>query len=89
MVDMQRNKINMNIVVFLGHPAHYHFFKNIIPVLEEKGHEVEVIIKTKDILEGLLKENNLQYTNILPEGRKNGLINIILSLLKRDLRLFR
>ena len=41
----------MRILVYLGHPAHFHNYKNTIKALKEHGHEVEVLIKKKDILE--------------------------------------
>jgi hypothetical protein len=49
---------------------------------------VSVLIKKKDILEDLLIRSNIQYKNILPEGRKDHKAGIALGMLKRDLRLF-
>ena len=76
----------MRILVYLGHPAHYHLFKNIISKLERKGHQAKILIKTKDILEQLCKENDIQFQNILPEGRKDNKFSMIIGLLKRDVR---
>lgn len=39
----------------MGHPAHFHLFKNTIILLKEAGHDVKILIKKKDILEDLLK----------------------------------
>jgi predicted glycosyltransferase len=54
----------MNVLFYLGHPAHFHLFKNTIHHLNSKGIEATVCIKTKDVLEQLLKENNISYINI-------------------------
>lgn len=48
----------------------------------------DILIKSKDILEQLLIENNEAYTNILPEGRKSGRLGFLGGLIKRDIRLF-
>lgn len=77
----------MRILVYLGHPAHFHNYKNTIAALKAHGHEVEVLIKKKDILEDLLKNAGIPYHNILEEGRGNSKAAILLGLLKRAWRL--
>ena len=77
----------MKILVYLGHPAHFHNYKNTIAALKEHGHEVEVLIKKKDILEDLLRNAGIPYHNILEEGRGDSKAGIILGLLKRARRL--
>lgn len=79
----------MRILVYLGHPAHFHNYKNTIAALKEHGHEVEVLIKKKDILEDLLKNAGIPYHNILEEGRKNSKLGILLGLLKQASRIDR
>jgi uncharacterized protein len=79
----------MHYLIYLGHPAHFHLFKNTIKNLEDKGHKVAVLIKKKDILEDLLERSGMEYLNILPEGRGDGKSGIALGVLKRDWRLFR
>lgn len=78
----------MTILVYLGHPAHFHVFKNSIAQWKKMGHKVLILIKKKDILEDLLKNAGLEYFNILSEGRKNSKIGILVGLLKRSYRLF-
>ena len=77
----------MKILVYLGHPAHFHNYKNTIAALKDHGHEVEVLIKKKDILEDLLKNAGIPYHNILEEGRKDSKAGILLGLAKRAWRL--
>ena len=79
----------MRVLVYLGHPAHFHNYKNTISALKTHGHEVEVLIKKKDILEDLLKNAGIHYHNILEEGRSNSRIGVALGLAKQTLRLNR
>jgi predicted glycosyltransferase len=78
----------MNIAVYLGHPSHYYFFKHPIRMWVKKGNRVQVVIRTKDILEDLLVHDDVHYVNILPEGRSRGSIAIFYALLKRIVRLY-
>jgi predicted glycosyltransferase len=73
----------------MGHPAHFHLFKNVITDLKSKGNTVFILIKKKDILEDLLINSKLSYVNILPEGRKDSKSGIALGIIRRDYRLFR
>jgi uncharacterized protein len=79
----------MKVLIYLGHPAHFHLFKNVIFDLQSKGNELTVLIKKKDILEDLLKRSGIKYLNILPEGRKDSKAGIALGMIKRDWRLLR
>lgn len=79
----------MNILFYFGHPSQYLFLKNAISTLMSKGITCDIIIKSKDVLEQLLKENKESYVNILPEGRRSGKFGILKGLVKRDQRLFR
>jgi predicted glycosyltransferase len=47
---------------YLGHPAHFHLFRNVIQSLHPD--EYIVVIKSKDVLEKLLKEQNISYINV-------------------------
>lgn len=67
----------MNILIQLGHPAHFHLYKNTIKNLQRDGHHVYILIKTKDILEQLLKDAGLPYVNIYSTVRKNSKFAII------------
>ena len=79
----------MKIIVYLGHPAHFHLYKNVIKNLKNDGHEVEVLIKKKEILEQLLQNSGIAYTNILKEGRSDSKLGMGLGVLKRIWRLWR
>ena len=56
----------MKVVVYLGHPAHFHLYKNVIKNLKNDGHEVEVLIKKKlKLLKLKLKEARSQQPQLL------------------------
>lgn len=74
---------------YCGHPAQYHFLKNTILNLKKLEWNVIVLIKTKDILEQLLVEDNLPYENIQPRFRKNSKFAIILAALERTFSVYK
>lgn len=76
----------MKILIYIAHPAQYHFYKWIIKALQTHGHTTRLLIKSKDILETLLQEDNIAYYNILPVGRNGKVSDIIISMMKRDFR---
>lgn len=78
---MKRKK---KVLISMGHPAQYHFFKHTIKRLKEHGHEVCLVIKTKDILEQLLKEDGQKYYNVQEKERKNRKSSILIASLKRS-----
>jgi predicted glycosyltransferase len=60
----------MRYLFYLVHPAKFQVHKTQINTLRERGHSVDVIINSKDILEELLKEEKWEYTNLFPKSRK-------------------
>ena len=50
----------MRVLFQLGHPAHFHLFKNTIADLQRDGHQTFILIRKKDILEDLLKEAGIK-----------------------------
>lgn len=61
----------MRVLFQLGHPAHFHLFKNTIVDLQRDGHQTYILIRKKDILEELLQQAGMPYVNILPSGKKS------------------
>lgn len=55
---------------FFVHPSKFHVFKKTINHLKNNGHNVDILITSKDVLEELVKNEGWNYTNIFPEGRK-------------------
>lgn len=73
----------ISALIYCAHPAQYHFIKGTLKNLIQDGHKVKVLIKTKDILENLLIEDGMEYTNIQPKLRKNNKLSILLASLQR------
>jgi predicted glycosyltransferase len=79
----------MKLLFHLGHPAHFHLFKNVIAEIRKNGHQIIILIKKKDVLEDLLNESGLDYQNILPDGRKDSKIGIAIGQIKQDLQMLK
>ena len=77
------------VLVYIGHPAQYHFFKYTVKNLRDHGNEVRILIKTKDILEQLLLEDKLEYKNIQKSERKNTKWGILSAALRRTLAVYK
>ncbi|HXB40165.1 MAG TPA: DUF354 domain-containing protein [Bacteroidia bacterium] len=73
----------MSVLVYLGHPAHFHLFKETIKNLLAKKEKVTIAIKSKDVLEQLLKDANFNYVNVSsPSGKKSPYKDFATRLLK-------
>jgi predicted glycosyltransferase len=79
----------MRYLVYLGHPAHFHLFRNVIKILKGRSHEVLILIKKKDVLENLVKSTGWEYININQKGRADNKIAIAYALMKRDVQLLK
>ena len=79
----------MNILIQLSHPAHFHLYKNVARNFMRDGHKVFILIKTKDILEDLLKQSGLPYYNILKEAHRKSKFGMLWDMLVRDWRILR
>ena len=83
----------MKLLFSLNHPAHYFLFKFIIINLKEKGHQIKIVIKDKDILEKLMILEGVQYHKFFRiRNRKNNFVsifsNLILEIFKQDLQMY-
>lgn len=77
----------MNIVIQLSHPAHFHLYKISIQNLINRGHKVYVLIKSKDILEDLMKNAGLPYYNILEDSKRRNKFDVLIDMFKKDWRI--
>ncbi len=73
----------MKIVVYIGHPAQYHFFRNALWILKENGHEIKLLIKSKDVLEKLVSQDGWDYINIQTKPRRNNNFSILKASFER------
>lgn len=77
----------MNLLVDFGHPAHFHFFKNMIKNLERNGDHVQITARDKDVLIQLLNSSNLDYSVV--GGHERGILAKSVNMLRRDLGILR
>jgi uncharacterized protein len=76
----------MKILFDIIHPAHVHFFRNAISLLQQKGHEVAVTARTKDVTIELLDQYQIPHTCLSQTGK--GRLALLGELIIRDFRLF-
>lgn len=77
----------MRILVDLTHPAHVHFFHHAIAVWRERGHDVAITTRRKDIAVLLLDRLGIAYDDLGPA--REGLIGLGIELVTRVARLCR
>ena len=74
------------IAFFLGHPAHYHMFKYVSAALEQKGVEVDYLVKRKDMLEELVRRSGHKYFVVRKKERSaKGKIGLMWALVGMEL----
>lgn len=67
----------------ISHPAHFHLFRVTINTLKERGHDVVVVIRPKDVLEQLCINSGMEYIKVKERSRSAGKISLTLSLLEK------
>jgi predicted glycosyltransferase len=73
----------MKILIDIGHPAHVHYFRNFIKIMEDKKHQVLVIARDKEVSQILLKKYNIPY---ITRGKgADSLMGKILYLIKTNI----
>ncbi|MHB9286198.1 DUF354 domain-containing protein [Halobacteriales archaeon Cl-PHB] len=80
----------MHAIVTIQHPAHVHFYRNAIADLEERGHEVTVFAREKDLVADLLQAYGIEHTVLAGEaGSTLGLLGVQVAYELRLLRAVR
>ena len=74
----------MNILLQLSHPAHFHYYHYAMLNWMEHGHKVIVVIKTKDILEQLVKDSGIPYYNINDKAHRGSKLGVLWDMIVRD-----
>ncbi len=77
----------MNYLFYLGHPAHYHLFKNIMSDLSQRGHTCTIICRKKDVLVDLLEQDGWGYYNILPQSRHHSRLDMVRHMIIKIVRI--
>ena len=68
----------MRILIELGHPAHFHFFKYTIKELERNSHEIALVFREKDIINDLINKYNIK--NIFCLKKADSIFRKLMSL---------
>ncbi len=84
-----RNSKKKKFLFFFVHPSKYYLFRNTVNYLKKNGHQTEIIIIKKDVLEDLVKQEGWEYTNIFPEGRRSKSQNSLLISLTTAINFFK
>lgn len=76
----------MRILIDIGHPAHVHYFKNFIKIMETQGHTFFVSARERSIIFYLLNKYKISYYD---RGKgKDGIIGKLFYMFAADLKLF-
>lgn len=75
----------MRIFIDIGHPAHVHYFRNFIRIMEDKGHEFFISARDKEVAHSLLKFYNIDYVN-RGKGRKS-VVGKIFYIIEADFKI--
>jgi len=51
----------MKILIDIGHPAHVHYFRNFIKIMQKRKHTILVVARDKEVSQDLLKRYNIEY----------------------------
>ena len=77
----------MKIFIDIGHPAHVHYLKNTIKILQSKGHTFIITARDKEVTFQLLESLGLEFYS---RGKgATGLLNNIFYLVKTDWQLLK
>lgn len=77
----------MRFLFYLGHPAHYHNIAQTARLLAERGHQVHLVARQKDVLLDLVKDTPFPVTVVARSESGQGKVTRVLTLLKRELRM--
>ncbi|NQT51516.1 DUF354 domain-containing protein [bacterium] len=78
----------MRVLFDIAHPAHVHFFKNIIWALQKDGHDTAVVARDKEVTHDLLDHYGFEYTTTGHSARR-GLLGHAMEMVVRDWALLR
>lgn len=77
----------MRVLIDVTHPAHVHLFKHAVSDLRERGHEVRVTAREKDVTTSLLRDESIPHTVL--SRKRSGPVGVPTEWLAREVRLFR
>ena len=75
----------MKILIDVNHPAHVHYFRNFIKLMEAKGHEFCVINRDSKMINQLLDFYGIKHTIRNKRPKKKGTISSLMNLARMTL----
>lgn len=78
----------MRIIFDIVHPAHVHFFKNMIPALRSRGHAIHVLARDKEVTCRLLDDLGVAH-DVVGRPSRWGRLGQLGELVARDIALMR
>jgi predicted glycosyltransferase len=78
----------MRVLIDIGHPAHVHFFRNPILLLKQRGHEVLITSREKEIAVDLLDELHIPH-EVISTQAGGGIFALAKELVTRNASLYR
>ena len=71
----------MRILLTIGHPAHVHYFRNFIRIMEDKGHSFLIMAKNRNVTHSLLEHYELPFVKRkdYPKSLIRKLLNVPLT----------
>ena len=77
------------VLLYIGHPAHYHNFRPLADELREEGHHPVVVVRPKDVMEALLQDCDHTIEWLPARKAQQGKAGMIWSVLKRERQMYR
>lgn len=84
-----KRESNMRVLIDISHPAHVHFFRNIIFQLLNEGHVVKVVSRDKDITLELLDLYKIEHTSLSQAPKKKSVLKFAQEMFVHCFRLLR
>ena len=72
----------MKILIDINHPAHVHYFKNFIKIMEAHGHKFFVINRDSPMINQLLDYYGIEHTIRNKRPEKKGTIASLMNILR-------
>jgi len=80
----------MNVAFDIGHPAQAHLFRNAIVDLDDRGHDVTVLSREKEVTTALLDAYGIEHTPMSTNrGRLDGFPGLAIEWTRRSVGVFR
>ena len=77
----------MRILIDINHPAHVHYFKNLIINLKENDHDVTIVARDREFVKELLESLNFPFIN-RGKGKKS-ILGKLIYMIKADFQYLR